>query len=270
MKLLYKFLLTILLICIVFPLSVVTHEFGHALTGLSLGLKNAYVTVWPGWQIYPDFDRSNQNNWPKTAIATTRFGPSVTAVSWGLVATQKSDWSSILTEPNLDDSNYSYWPKSNIVITDFDHNNANYEYEYSLDYQIRDNQPKLVSPEILITSDSVTNGLILFMGSGVNWLASVVALFLLARFKKSRFILIACTPIAFLYYDLVTYTLLPALFGLQHFVFWGGSDAEPLIGLITLGVNKQLAIIVISAIALVQTIVTFNTLKQRNMNCFIN
>lgn len=262
MKFTYPLLITISLTCIIFPLSVVTHEFGHAITGLSLGLKNVHVIVWPGWQLYPKFDRSRQNDWPKSAIAMTRFG---SPVQLGLDNPPKSVWPSLQSAPKLGDTNQNYWPKRNIALTDFDHKNLNLKFEDSLAYQIQDMQLNSASPEIPPVPDTTKNALILLMGSGLNWLLSLLTLFLLVTFKNNRFVLITCMPIAFLYYDLVTYTLLPALFGLKHFVFWGGSESEPLIGLITLGVNKQFAIIAISCIALAQTMVTIKALRKRNV-----
>lgn len=63
----------IVLICTVLPLSVITHELGHALTGDALGWDRPTISVWPGWQVYPEFNSSSQANWPSNAIAQTTF-----------------------------------------------------------------------------------------------------------------------------------------------------------------------------------------------------
>ncbi|GAC18356.1 hypothetical protein GARC_1381 [Paraglaciecola arctica BSs20135] len=214
---LYKLLVATLLICIVLPLSVVTHEFGHAMTGQLLGKKNARIIVWPGWQIYPKFDSSKQAEWPKGAIAQTMFVP----------------------------------PRPNLRI------------ENSRDYLA---QNILFKPVVRVSSVSLNEkeiGLVSLMGSGLNWLLSVLALCFLMIFKNNKFMLIICTPFAFLYYDLVTYSLLPTFFDLRHWIFWGGSKAEPLLALSQFGWDHNLAVVFICTIAIVQSVSTLKVLNAQ-------
>jgi hypothetical protein len=199
------------------PLSVVTHEFGHAITGQLLGKKNARIIVWPGWQIYPEFDSSRQAEWPKGAIAQTMFVPQ---------------------NPHL-------------IIENSPNHLA---------------QKILFKPAVRVSSGSLNekeNGLVLLMGSGLNWLLSVIALCFLMIFKNNKIILIGCTPFVFLYYDLVSYSLLPTFFDLRHWIFWGSNQAEPLLALTQIGVHPNLAVVVICGIALIQSILTLQVLHAQ-------
>lgn len=217
MPLVYKLLVAIVLICIVLPLSVITHEFGHAMTGLSLGSNNPSIVVWPGWQIYPKFDRSRQAAWPNSAIAQTIFVPKKTPL----------------------------------------------RLEKSRSYLA---QNIFFKPAVSVYSGPLSekeNSLVLLMGSGLNWLLSVLALCFLMIFKNNKFMLIICTPFAFLYYDLVTYSLLPTFFDLKHWIFWGGSHAEPLLALSQLGMAQNLAIVFICAIAIAQSVLTLKVLNAQ-------
>lgn len=75
--------------------------------------------------------------------------------------------------------------------------------------------------------------------------------------------LIICTPFAFLYYDLVTYSLLPTFFDLRHWIFWGGSKAEPLLALSQFGWDHNLAVVFICTIAIVQSVSTLKVLNAQ-------
>jgi hypothetical protein len=214
---LHKLLVATLLICIVLPLSVVTHEFGHAITGLSLGSNSPIIVVWPGWQIYPEFDSTRQADWPKDVIAQTRFVPQ---------------------------SNYVRIENSRSFLT----------------------QKILFKPEkpaFSVSLSATESGLVLLMGSGLNWLLSMLALCFLMIFKNNKSMLITCTPFVFLYYDLVFYSLLPTFFDLQHWIFWGSNKAEPLLALIQIGVPHQLAVGIICGIALIQSLLTVKVLNAQ-------
>jgi hypothetical protein len=210
-------MITIPLICIVLPLSVVTHEFGHAITGLSLGLNNPSVSVWLGWQIYPELDRSQQVDWPKSGIAQTRF---------------------------------SFY-------------NTHMRIENSLAYQAQDIQFKPTGPVFSVSLSDKENSLVLLMGSGLNWLLSVLALYFLMIFKNNKAMLITCTPFALLYYDLVSYSLLPTFFDLRHWIFWGSNEAEPLLALTQIGVHHNLSVVIIYGIALTQSVLTLKVLNAQ-------
>jgi hypothetical protein len=202
---------------IVLPLSVVTHELGHAITGLSLGLNSPSIIIWPGWQIYPEFDSFRQHDWPQSAIAQTKFSFHSTYL----------------------------------------------RLENSLAYQVQDIQFKPAGPVFSVPLSEKENAFVLLMGSGLNWLISLLALYLLFKFKGNRFVLVACTPFALLYYDLVSYSVLPTFFDLRHWIFWGSNDAEPLLALSQMGVHHNLAVVIICGIALTQSVLTLKVLNAQ-------
>lgn len=59
---LYRVLIVTLVDCLALSLSVVILKLGHAIAGLSLGLNNPRIIVWPSWQIYYEFNKSNQKS----------------------------------------------------------------------------------------------------------------------------------------------------------------------------------------------------------------
>ncbi|MEP1446380.1 MAG: hypothetical protein ABJK37_09750 [Paraglaciecola sp.] len=226
MKLSHKLLISIL-ICTVLPLSVITHELGHAITGTALGMGRPSIIVWPGWQIYPEFDSSRQAYWPERAIAQTRF----------------------------------HFNKAGLRIENS---------PVSLPQNI---QFESTPPVNSVSLSKNEYGWVALMGSGLNWLLSIIALCFLMVFKKNKAILITSTPFVLLYYDLVFYCLLPTFFGLPHWILWGSHYPEPLLALVQIGMGHNLAVAIICLIALLQSILTlkvlttqFNGIKLRNQH----
>ncbi|NVK56531.1 MAG: hypothetical protein HWE26_13035 [Alteromonadaceae bacterium] len=54
-----------------FCVSVLTHEFGHALGSKMAGHRVAFIHVWPGYQIVPEFGKPVEYEWPNGVIAVT-------------------------------------------------------------------------------------------------------------------------------------------------------------------------------------------------------
>ncbi|WP_102798026.1 hypothetical protein [Bowmanella denitrificans] len=84
------------------------------------------------------------------------------------------------------------------------------------------------------------HGWVMFCGSAANLLIATICLLVLCLFKPHRVVRKLSILGAMLAYDMLLYSLLPLL-GLRHLVFWGGYTAEPVQGLILLGVPEQIA-----------------------------
>tara|TARA_R110000751_G_scaffold49002_1_gene109325 strand:+ start:54365 stop:54970 length:606 start_codon:yes stop_codon:yes gene_type:complete len=200
---------------------------GHAITGITLGLGRPSITVWPGWQIYPEFDGVRQADWPKSAIAQTIFSFHRTAL----------------------------------------------RIENSPVYLAQNIQFEAMGSVNSVSLSEKEYAWISLMGSGLNWLLSIIALCFLMIFKKNKAILITCTPFVLLYYDLVFYSLLPTFLGLPHWILWGSHYAEPLLAMAQIGVDHNLAVVIICLIALLQSALTlkvltaqFNGINLRNQH----
>ena len=92
-------------------------------------------------------------------------------------------------------------------------------------------------------------GFVLFMGSGLNLLASIIALsslYIIRPVRWFRFFLIAES---LMFFDILFYTFLPK-FHLKHFIFIGGDIPEPLLGALMLGFSEIEFMILIAIISM--------------------
>ncbi len=84
-------------------------------------------------------------------------------------------------------------------------------------------------------ADDWRYGLVSLMGSGTNFLLAALALGCLWAFRPRGRVRLWLLAETWMFLDLTTYTFFPA-FGLRHFIFVGGTSAEPLEGALRLGI----------------------------------
>lgn len=95
------------------------------------------------------------------------------------------------------------------------------------------------------------DGLVLLMGSGANLLLAALALGSLWLFRPRGWLRYPLIAETLMVEDILLYVLLPELFGLRHYVIYGGSKPEPVNGAELLGCPRPLfvaLIVVISAL----------------------
>ncbi|MBN2554665.1 MAG: hypothetical protein JXA97_01895 [Anaerolineales bacterium] len=102
--------------------------------------------------------------------------------------------------------------------------------------------------------ESWQNGLVLLMGSGSTLLVSCSALASLWIFRPKHGLAYGLSAVAFFYLDILFYTLMPAWFGLPHWIVFGGHDPEPLIGAEMLGCPRAVFIALVLAASFLMTI----------------
>jgi hypothetical protein len=215
--------------------TVVAHEFGHALTARLLGSQDVAVYVWPGFQVYPKLGGKSRDRWLGSAIALTDIG----AMQEHAVPVRVSASSAPI-----------------------------YVQERSLPVGIQFSpfpivkEPISPAPGRFIPARGValsksSTGLIQLMGSGFTLIISLVCLPLLFLLKPSGILLRMLSAGSLLYYDLFTYTAFPYFFDAPHLLIAGGRVAEPLIGLENLGMGVSLAVPLILALSLALSLLVY-------------
>jgi hypothetical protein len=93
------------------------------------------------------------------------------------------------------------------------------------------------------------DGLVLLAGSGVNLLLAALALGGLWLFRPRGWLRYPLMAETLMVEDILLYALLPELFGLRHYVIFGGSKPEPVNGAALLGCPRPVFVALIVAIS---------------------
>lgn len=92
---------------------------------------------------------------------------------------------------------------------------------------------------------------ILFMGSGLTQLVSLLSLLVITLSRPRRILLWLLVPGALLHIDMLSYTVFPLLH-LRHLIFWGGSNSETLVALARFGIPQYCSVPAILLLSLGQ------------------
>jgi hypothetical protein len=225
---------------ILFLVTAIAHEFGHALTARLLGYKEVAVYVWPGWQIYPRFGGKSLEQWQGSAIAFTNveFAQQSTLPA-GMpffpepVSIREPSWLEGIQFLPLPGAREAVAPATLRVIP---------------------------APDIELRTRNT--GFIQLMGSGFTLIIALVCLSLLFLLKPAGMLLRILLAGSLLYYDLFTYTVFPYFFGAPHLLLFGGGVAEPVLGLENLGMNAVLAVSLILALSFVLSLLLYRGYKR--------
>jgi hypothetical protein len=106
---------------------------------------------------------------------------------------------------------------------------------------------------------------ILFMGSGLTQLVSLLSLCVMTLVRPKGILLWLLVSGSVLHYDMFTYTVFP-LFDLKHLIFWGGSVSEPLLALGRFGVPQYVAVPAIIGLSLLQFFWLYRLLRKRHQH----
>jgi hypothetical protein len=218
---------------LLFLVTVIAHEFGHALTARLLGNKEVAVYVWPGFEIFPDFGGRFRDEWPGSAAALT-----------DLHSTQAPPAAVPFVPPPFAVQGQSL-PEGMPPFLPF---TAGAPASSELGRIIPVRGAEL---------STRNNGLIQLMGSGFTLMITLVCLSLLFLLKPAGMLLRILLMGSLLYYDLFTYTVFPYFFGAPHLLFFGGGVAEPVLGLENLGMNAALAVSLILALSLTLSMLVY-------------
>jgi hypothetical protein len=97
------------------------------------------------------------------------------------------------------------------------------------------------------------DGLVLLMGSGVNMLLASLALGGLWLYRPRGWLRYPLIAEALMYEDVLLYVIFPELFGLRHYLIYGGSKPEPVNGAQLLGCPRPLFVVLILALSALMT-----------------
>ncbi|MGV3590798.1 MAG: hypothetical protein ACO1PZ_03845 [Gammaproteobacteria bacterium] len=90
------------------------------------------------------------------------------------------------------------------------------------------------------------SGLLKFMGAGATTLLSLICLILLTIRKPRAGLAVLFITGALLHVDMLSYTIFPLFLDAPHLYFFGGSEPEPLNGLVEMGLPQHLAVVLIA------------------------
>ncbi len=110
------------------------------------------------------------------------------------------------------------------------------------------------------------NSIIGVMGSGFNYLISIIALVCVYKFKPTGFLFILGICCSLFFYDLFLYSVLPTIFNLPHLFFWGGKTPEPIDALIEFGIHRNYSIGLVIALSTIQIIYLYRLKNLYNKN----
>ena len=97
--------------------------------------------------------------------------------------------------------------------------------------------PRL-DPEIFEENENV----IMLWGSVATLSFSILSLTLISILKPGKVLLYILVAGSLMHLDILAYAVFSGIFGLPHFVFWGGAISEPIVSLESMGIPKVLAI----------------------------
>jgi hypothetical protein len=93
------------------------------------------------------------------------------------------------------------------------------------------------------------DGLVLLAGSGVNLLLAALALGSLWLFRPRGWLRYPLMAETLMIEDILLYAVLPELFGLRHYLFFGGSKPEPVNGAELLGCPRPIFVVSVVAVS---------------------
>lgn len=113
--------------------------------------------------------------------------------------------------------------------------------------------PGFDSLDLAIRTDVIlkNESYIKLMGSGLNYMLSVLSLIILSLVKPKSYLFWFLVFISLLHIDMLTYTVFPIFFNAKHLYFIGGTDPEPITALIQLGVSKVISVIGVIALSII-------------------
>ena len=110
------------------------------------------------------------------------------------------------------------------------------------------------TPSDIPNFTNLNKSIIAIMGSGFNYLISIVALLCVYKFKPTGFLFILGVCLSLFFYDLLLYSVLPTIFNLSHLFFLGSEISEPIEALVEFGIHQNYSIGLVIALSTIQIV----------------
>ena len=182
-------------------------------------------------------------------------GHAFTGQVYGLGTPSIHVWPGI--EVSLDISAWSfssYWPEHALAYVTFIPETTSLVVEYP------ENPHDIsVNPQLRIMLEHPNNNnylppIVGVMGSGITYAVSLLCTLFLWFCKPIGIVRTFSVFGAFLFYDILSYTIFPVFFGLQHLIFIGGNYAEPILFLAEMGIPSYVSISMVCVLCILQVI----------------
>jgi len=206
-----------------FIFSFFLHEVGHALTAFYFDMTDISMYFWPGFNI--SFIMNGNDLFPNVTFESVNNRGANFMASTGF------------NPPKLPENQISNIANY-IVFTDYN--------LPKLPYKLPENQ----------------DGYISLMGSGLNYLLSLASIIYLYLTKQRGILFILAVAGAFLFYDILSYTIFPIFFDLRHLIFWGGTAPEPILALTKLGINQNFSVTFIIIVSIIHMLYLYKIMSN--------
>lgn len=175
-------------------------------------------------------------------------------------------WPGIELFPNIGASVSTVpWPENSIAYVRFIAETSRLLVEFPEYTRPFNLTPKLKVIATNTNQDHVFLPIVGLMGSGTTYLTSLFCTLYLYFLKPKGVYRTFIAFGAFLFYDILFYTVFPVFFGMSHLIFIGGNHPEPIIYLVNMGVSFGIAVGLVLGICGAQIMALYYLSKKEGL-----
>ncbi|WP_284215548.1 hypothetical protein [Agaribacter marinus] len=187
------------------------------------------------------------------SVVIHEAGHAFTGKVLGLGTPIISIWPGIELFPNIGASiSTTPWPENAIAYVSFIPEATRFVIEFPEYSRFSSLNPKLTVVPVNTNQENYFPPIVGLMGSGATYLMSLFCTLYLYFFKPKGICRILAVWGAFLFYDILCYTVFPVFFGMSHLIFIGGNHPEPIIFLANMGIPFEIAVTLVISICVAQ------------------
>lgn len=183
------------------------------------------------------------------SVFVHEYGHAISAHALGYEGFRFYIWPGYEIAPQLGNKYPQEWPRNAIAFGHYSPKKFDLDVAYdealgrfTLTTKLSANQPQKLT--------HLQEGIIGLSGSALNLMIAILSVLLIRHFRPQGVSLYVLRIGSMLFYDILTYTIFPVFFNTKHLVYWGGSEAEPVIALAKLGIPEEVSIAAIVSICL--------------------
>lgn len=155
-------------------------------------------------------------------------------------------WPGVEIFPEMGTLNHiKHWPGSAVAVVSFIPEVKSLSVDIHREFNSYILEPILNIKHSSVVYDQRRVAVVLLMGSGTTYLISLLCTFFLWLCSPVGILKKVCVFGAFMFYDLLCYSIFPVFFDLRHLIFIGGKLPEPVIALEQLGMPLEISVTLI-------------------------